>query len=334
MLLQLTGWLAGAALAASTADCIDWVDCPVAAHLHPVGQDFGFEYQTALETTMSGENSSPLFTGALNEAEAHWRLLAATGAGRDFGDQKATEWRDLALVGSFLAFNRVVDDTFARAPALDAVRRMLDTAISPSVDLAFRRDGRVRAKHVTGWELGQRFEQREEDAGFDPDQFEEHGKRRPPLRLHLGMGWKLRDPEAPETDPLLTWNAHVSLRSGFGLLLRGDWAFFEEHWEVLARQTLFDGVSAEGNLRSEDEGPLPNRWAAGLLYNPEPRWMIRLQRGQLIEDDAWDIMGSVRVELGSRLPGRLHPSLAGLPVVPDRSPNQLRPAWTWAGEDR
>jgi hypothetical protein len=354
-------WLAVTMAGIAHAGCESWTDCRVAAELHPVSIDYGLQYQQALEQTMAGRQASPLFNGVVNEAEVHWRLLDASGRGLGFGEGKPTEWRDLALVGSFLAFNRVMDQTFARAPALDAIRLVLDAAVSPSVDLVFREDGRLRAKHATGWEVGQRFQAAQDEAGFERSDAENDDeavgsartaassfrgtgsrreRQRPPMKLHFGLGWRVRDEEQPETDPLLTWNAHLSMNLRAGTLVRADWSLLHDHWESLARQRLFDGVSAEATLRSEDESPVPRRWATGLLWNPADRWTVRLRRSQGIVDDTWvdngnwEVMLTVRAELGGRLPGRLEPSLAGLPAVDDRSPNELVPAWAWVGAER
>ena len=43
-------------------------------------------------------------------------------------------------------------------------------------------------------------------------------------------------------------------------------------------------------------------------------------------------MLTARVEAGATLPGRADNGVAPLPDVPNRSANEIGPAWAWAGD--
>ena len=74
---------------------------------------------------------------------------------------------------------------------------------------------------------------------------------------------------------------------------------------------------------SADTGPEPERWSAGVYWNPRPNWVVSAQRSAPFDERSWRFDVALRVELGTFLPGRLDPSLAGLPSVVDTRPNVL-----------
>ena len=163
-------WLLTLSPLASAAPCTPWISCPVAADLHPVRADLGADYQRALERTMAGRRSSPLFSATLNEAEAHWRLLAATDRGLPLTADDATAWRDLSLAGSFLSIDRAIGDTVSRSEEAAAFRTAADTFVSPSVEVVVPPGGRpVRVGHPSGWGVYQRFQRQEEETDLDAE---------------------------------------------------------------------------------------------------------------------------------------------------------------------
>ncbi len=318
-------WSLALALVATAQDCLDFASCPVAADLREVHWSYGERYQLALARIMAGERSHPLFNRAVNQADVHWRLLAATGEGIYTDEALATEWRDVALAGSFLAFDNVVAETFGRAPELDALRIAIDTVISPSVDVILKKDGRVTVRHPTGWELGQRVERQEQELGFEP----RNGRKR--SRLHLGVGWKLRDVEDPDTAPVLAWTAHLAAQN-FGIsLLRADVDVLTLHWDVLARQRLVGDFAAVAGVHAAEGAPEPERWSVGAAWSPVPRGTVRLERSQAFDREGWRVDLVARLEVGGTLSGDFRQPVAGLPRVGDTSPNTLSSPWTWAG---
>lgn len=305
---------------------MDWASKPVAQALHPAGYHYGTAYQTELLATMSGNRASPVFSRTVNEAVVHWTLFAATGRGLTTTETAAQEWSDVALLGSFLAFNRVADDTFARAPALDALRLAIDSVLAPAVDIVFRKDGGVRVRHPTGFGAQTQVEARQIADGFDPEK-----KRVRNSKLHLGVGWQIRPIEAPETDPLLGFGATLALQRVGISNLRTEVSFVDLHWSITARQDLFADFAVIGSLRSEPITPEPGRWAVGASWTPVPRASIRLERSAPLTGEEWTIMLVSRFEPGGLIPGRVG-GIGTLPSVPAATRNEVGPSWAWASD--
>ena len=313
-----------AAAVAHASPCIEWETCPVAAALHPVSWSYAQAYQSGLEEVMSGKHASPLFSPTLNEAEAHWRLLAATGRGLRLPSDTPSKWRDLALAGAFLSFNRVVDVTTARSDEAAALRTAADTMISPSAELVVPTNGRAaHLEHHTGGETRTQFERAEEEEALDPDEIPSFKQPHPPVRVGAAVGWKLRELDAPTTAPILTWDADLSVHNAGITLWRADLDLLHLHWDAAARERIFDGVSLGVGAHSADTGPEPERWSAGVYWNPRPNWVVSAQRSAPFDERSWRFDVALRVELGTFLPGRLDPSLAGVPSVVDTGPNLL-----------
>ena len=331
-------WLAALTMMpqATAGTCADWSSCPVATDLHPVSWSYPARYDAALQEVMGSLRSSPLFSSALNEAEAHWRLVAATGRGLDLPTTRATQWRDLAFAGSFLAFDHVIDETVARSDEVQVLREVLDSVIAPSVEAVFAPNGKVRVAHPTGGSVKRRFQRSEEELGLEgsvPTRPAERASRRsPPVKISGGLGWKLRDLEAPPDAPLLTWNADLAAHDAGLTLWRVDVDLLRFHWDALARQRLTHGWSVGSGLHSAEQGPEPARWSAGLFWTPKANHVVSLQRSSPVDATSWRVDLTLRVELGTFLPGRLDPSLAGYPAAVDRSPNTLTTPFSWAGD--
>lgn len=306
-------------MTAHAATCAEWSTCPVAADLHPVEWNYFERYDAALVRVMGSRRASPLFSASLNEAEAHWRLLAATGRGLDLPANTATRWRDLALAGSFLAFDQVIGETVARSDDAQAVRSAFDTVLAPSAELIFRRNGDVRLAHQTGWGVKRRFQREEEEQGLDAEATsplaQSGGHKSPPVKVSGAVGWKLRDVDASPETPLLTWNAELAVHNAGLSLFRVDVDLLRLHWDTMARERLFDGLSLGAGLHSDDEGPTPARWSTGVFWAPVRDHVVSLQRSAPLDGESWRVDLSFRVELGTFLQGRS-------PLV-DTSPNVL-----------
>ena len=321
---------------AAAAPCADWSSCPVATDLHPVSWSYPARYDAALQRVMGSRRSSPLFSSALNEAEAHWRLVAATGRGLELSSTRATAWRDLAFAGSFLAFDQVIDETVARSDEVQVLRNVIDSVVAPSAEAVITPNGKVRVAHPTGGAVKRKFQRAEEELGLDgtlPAQLPDRALRRsPPVKISGGVGWKLRDLEAPADAPLLTWNADLAVHNAGLTLWRVDVDLLRFHWDALARQRVASGFSVGTGLHSAEGGPEPARWSAGLFWTPKANHVVSLQRSSPVSADSWRVDLTLRVELGTFLPGRLDPSLAGYPATVDRSPNTLTTPFSWAGD--
>ncbi len=306
-------------MTARAAPCAEWSTCPVAADLHPVEWNYFERYDAALVRVMGSQRASPLFSSSLNEAEAHWRLLAATGRGLDLPANTATRWRDLAFAGSFLAFDQVIGETVSRSEEAQAVRSAFDLVFAPSAELIFKRNGTVRLAHQTGWGVKRRFQREEEEQGLDPEATTPPagpgGPRRPPVKVSAAVGWKLRDVDAPADAPLLTWNAELAVHNAGLSLFRVDVDLLRLHWDTMARERLFDGLSVGAGLHSEDVGPTPARWSAGVFWAPVRDHVVSLQRSAPVDGESWRVDLTLRVELGTFLQGR--------PPLVDTSPNTL-----------
>ncbi len=312
------------AFAADASDCATFVQCLVAADLHEVWWDYGRRYQTHVETAMAGKRASSAFSGVLNEAEAHWRLESATGRGLRLGPKKAEEWQDYALVGAFLGVDRVVTETAARSDELDVLHTIVDIVADPSFELVLRKRG-PELRHESG--AAARRWLRRQEAVANLDDVARIRPRAPPVRIGLSAGWTLRDIDAPDTQPLLGWTAELSVQNAGLTLWRADVDLLSLRWGVLARQRLLDRVAAGVALHSADDGSAPERWSASISWTPRPDLVVSTTRSAPLDDSSWRAEVTVRMELGTFLPGRLHPSLAGLPAVPPSGANRLT---TWS----
>lgn len=304
----------------------DWASQPVAQALHPVGYDYGAAYQAELSNTMAGNRASPIFSRTVNQAMIHWTLVDATGRGLGAVETANQEWTDMALLGSFLAFNRVADDTFSRAPALDALRLAFDTVLAPAVDIVFRKDGGVAVRHPTGFGAKTQMEGQEMLQGLDAEK-----KRGRNSKLHLGVGWQVRPIEAPESDPLLGFGATLALQRIGISNLRTEVSFVDLHWSVTARQEVIGDFSLLATLRSQPISPEPARWSAGVSWAPRPRTTVRFERSAPLIGEEWNLMLLARVEIGGILPGRVG-GVTPLPALAPSAPNVLGPSWAWAGD--
>lgn len=303
------------AAAADAAECTSWAECPVVTEFHPVAWDYGVRYQTLLAAAMSGPGAKQAFGTTIGQANLRWRLYDADGIGLPRDADTATEWRDTSTAGALLAMNAVLDETLARAPALQTMRTVVDAVISPSFNATPATDETpARFEHRVGSRLQQQIAMRAQEQGFL--------ERKPKPDFGLGVGWQLKDAEAPESAPLLTYGGWLQL-TRIGLTsVRAEWSFATGHWLVLAGEQVWPDVTLTASLRSQDRSLEPARWAAGVLWNLPGNngWTARLDRSTIFSDDEviWTL--SLRSELGTPIPGRLHPPLAPWPSVPEREP--------------
>ncbi len=312
------------AFAADASHCTTIVTCPVAAGLHEVWWDYGRRYQEGVERAMAGKRASPAFSSVLNEAEAHWRLLAGSGRGLSLSPKKAALWQEYALVGAFLGVDRVVTETADRSEELDALHTVVDAVLDPSFEVVLRERG-PQIRHESGG-AARRWLGRQETAA-SLDAATPTRPRSPPVVIGVSAGWTLRDLDAPESQPLLSWTVELSVKNAGLTLWRADVDLLSLRWDVLARQRVVDGVAAGVALHSSDLDADPSGWSASISWTPRPRLVVSVTRSEALEDPSWRAEVTVRMELGTFLPGRLHPSLAGLPSVPLSGPNQLT---TWS----
>lgn len=313
-------------LAAGAAGCTGWIECPVAAGLHPVAWDPVARWHVQLQEVMAGRRASPAFSPALTTADVHWRLASATGVGLRLPPDTRQSWQDYAVAGSLLAADGVLGEIASRSEEVDALRTAFDLILDPSAELVVGRDGRVQLSHPTGG-VASRWLRRREAAVATDDL--DAGRRTPPVRIGLSAGWTLREPDAPADQPLLSWAAQLTVRNAGLTLWRLDVDLLELRWDATARQRVWEDLSVGATLRSEAASALPNRWTAGLYWSPRPQVVVSTTWSQPLDAEGWRVDAALRVELGAFLPGRLHPSLAGLPAVRDRTPNVLT-AWTRA----
>lgn len=307
-------------IAAAATPCVEparWAACPVAQDLHPVGWDYGAHYQRSVEEVMSGRRANPLFVGTANRADVHYRLAAASGRGLDLATGTREEWAEIALAGSVIALDRMLGEVVDRSEEASAVRTAFETMIDPSVDLVVRPNGKVEAARPPGGPLTRRYGRASETAGFDGDddstaRSPRYGAPRPPPRLHLGVGWTLRDLDASPDTPPLSWGAELSLRNVGITLWRADFDIVALDWSVLARQRLADRWSVGAALHSARRGAELDRWAAGLYWNPSHRTVVSLQWITPIEE------GTPRIQLDARW-------MLGANLVTGRAPAPLRP---------
>ncbi|MSQ01235.1 MAG: hypothetical protein EXR71_04975 [Myxococcales bacterium] len=312
------------AFAADASDCAAIVNCPVVDGLHEVWWDYGRRYQESVEHAMAGKRASAAFSGVLNEAEAHWRLQAATGEGLSLGPNKAARWLDYALVGAFLGVDSIITETSARSDEVAALHTVVDTVLDPSFEVVFRKRG-PQLRHESGG-AARRWLRRREAKG-NLDDVAPPPKPTPPVVVSVSGGWTLRDVDAPDTQPLLGWTAALSVHNAGLTLWRADVDLLSLRWDVLARQRIVDRVAAGVSLHSEDRGAQPSRWSASISWTPRRRLVVTAMHSAPIDDTSWRAEVTVRLELGTFLPGRLDPSLGGLPAAPPSGPNQLT---TWS----
>jgi hypothetical protein len=323
-----------AALASASTPCATpeaWAACPVARSLHPVSWDYASHYRRSLETVMAGNRASPLFLTTVNEADVHWRLLAGSGRGLDLPRGRDQVWTDLALAGSFLVLDRMLSDVAERSEEVAAVRTAFDTMLSPSANFTFRPNGSVSVAHRTGGSVARRFDRSAEAQGFDEGATDDHldAEDAPaspraaraaagpgaganasgrPVKLQLDVGWTLRDLDAPASTPPLSWGAGISLRNAGLTLWRADVDLVTLRWNALARQLLFGKVSAGVSVNGAEGGAAPDRWTAGLYWNPRPRSVVTLQRSESLSSQGWRVDVDIRVLLGGQLVGTAAPA--------------------------
>jgi hypothetical protein len=315
-------WPAVAAAMASAplhgSDCARFEDCPVAAELRPVQWSYASRYHALVREWTTGKHGSPVFVGVLSRADVHWALLAKSGRGLVFGPDDAQAWLDTAAAASILGFSATLDETFARAPKLAAIRAAGDMLIDPSLDIEVGKDGKVTAAHRVAPDARQEVARREVEAGYDA--------RMPRPRASAGFGWRLREPDAPEEAALLQWGAYLQL-SRMGITsLRAEVGAPGPTWTLTAGQSVSAGVRVTGGVASAEKSGEANQWSVGAnwaLPAPLRPWTLRLDRVTTLarEEVTWRL--GARCDLGAHLPGRLRPSLAPWPEVAERGPLQL-----------
>lgn len=315
-------WLAVAAAMAQAplhgTDCPRFEDCPVAAELHPVRWSYWARYHALSKSWTTGKHGSPVFYAPLSRANVHWALVERTGRGLDLDDDDAQDWLDIAAAASILGFSATLDETFARAPDLEAIRAAGDMLVRPSLDVEIGEGGRVEARHRVASNVQQDVARREVESGYDA--------RAPRPRASAGFGWRLRDEDAPDQAALLQWGAYLQLARMGITSLRAEVGAPGPTWTVTGGQAVIAGVRLTGALASEEKSGEAERWSLGASWTlPAPLrpWTLRLDRVAYLEREEVTWRLGARCDLGATLPGRLVPSLAPWPAVADRGPMAL-----------
>ncbi len=324
-------WAAPRALpTTSPAPPLPWPAIPVARALHPVGHHYGRRYQSLLGSIVGGPRASPVFGPTVAEADVHWRLLDATGRGLDLDPAAAERWRDMALAASFLATERLVDETVERAPTLYGVYVAGDTLMSPSFDLRKKGPEEIEVVHRPGGPTARALERAEEELALG------RPRGRPTPALGVGLDWELRDAEAPESAPLVQYAAWLSATELGLTSLRVELAPASLAWNVSGRQLLVPRLFLIGTARSVDLGPDPGRLSGGLMWVPPLPGSCNVRAERILaleeDDDRW--MLSLRCENRTPAPAPLVPPLGdrgrggpALPWAPERDPIPVAP-WT------
>jgi hypothetical protein len=303
-----------------------WAELPVARTLHPVAFHYGARFQGLLADTMGGTRASPVFGPVVAQADVHWRLLAATGRGLPLDALSPAQWRDTALAGTFLAGERLFDETIARAPVLHGAYVVGDTLLSPSLEVRRRGPKQVEVNHRDGGSARRNVERAEAEL------VDVRRERNATPTLGAGLDWDLREEDAPENAPLLRYTAWLNLTELGITGLRVEFAPASLTWTVSGKEQLRPRLYLIGSARSDEKAPDPARLSGGVMWLLPWRgnWNLRVERiVPLLEDDArW--MVTLRCENRTDIPAPLAPvlgdrGLAGptLPWVTQRGPNGL-----------
>lgn len=291
-----------------------WGYAPLADELHPVGVNLWRRYHLLVEEKAAGPTPNATLNPLLCEADVHWRLLAATGTGLPLTTDDAGTWVDGAEAATLLGVDALLDEILDRAPGLDALRTVADFATQPSVDIGAGPKGKLHVTHENGGPVVRRSRQADEE--LRPD------VAAPRPRFAFGVGWQLKDPDAPADDPLIEWGAWTEVQNLGITNARAEVSFVDDSWSVTARRRLLPHVFATASVRSVDGGADPGTFSVGASVQlpDDPRWTMRLDRVEAVDLSTTTWRFTVHAELGAWLPGRLSPPLAPLPSVPDSGP--------------
>lgn len=313
------------ALRGSAAEVDDWADLPAVWGLHPVTVHYGERYQAWVEQSMAGERAPAVFGPVVAEADLHWRLLAATGEGLPLDDTDAALWRDTALAGSLIAVNRVVDETVARSPQVQALRVGLDAILSPRIAVSRAEGEGLTVSHPTAGPRERAAELRDFEAAIVD-------RRRPPT-IDAGFDWDLRDEEDDPRTPFLAYAPYLALSSVLRTDLRAELRTRTLQWAITGRHQLMRRTWVVGSVRSVPEAPDPGSWAVGAMWTPPfaEGWTARLDRTVVLGEQVRWLL-SLRCERRTPIPGRAGHAPGAtpgeepwLPRVPNRDPLLIAP---------
>ena len=297
-----------------------WRAQPVATELHAVAWNYGARYQALVASGMGGRGASSVFGPVVAEADVHWRLIEATGEGLPMDAATAGKWRDTALAGSFIASERLFDESLGRSPELYALYLAADAFANPTMEI--QRSGKgVDVGHRPG-RAQSHLDREEIDAPPTRD------SRGPNPTVRVGMDWTLRDEDAAPESDLLRWTAFLSLESVLLTRFRADFSLFDHTWVATARQRVYPQVYLSASLASaqppeKDVGPasgVPDlgRVSTGILWSMPGAadWSLRLDRVVTLKDDSVTWTVTLRGEGHTRISARLDPPLGGYPGLP------------------
>lgn len=224
---------------------------------------------------MGGPGASVVFGPTVALADVYWRLQSATGRGCWIPDDSAATWRDTALAGSLLSFNRLVDETVERAPQIDTIRTAADFVLNPNLAVLVPKGRRAKLQHDTGGEPQRRIDQQALEQG----QVNDH---KPEPKFGFGVDWTTRSADSPPQSPLLEYSAWIS-STNLGLSnVRADLDLLHLTWRVNAREKLVRNLYAVASARSDERSFEPGAWSGGLSWTVPhvSGWSLRADRKQ------------------------------------------------------
>lgn len=280
---------------------LTWNDVPLAAELRPLGWNYGTRYQELLADVMGGRDAAATFGPVVAKADVYWRFELAAPGRMVLDEGDPADWRDAALAGSLVAVDRLLRDTTARAPRLEAARVTVATLLDPTLLVARDAEG-VHVARAEGGPAGRRVDRAELVEGDTPARGAD--ARRPPQGVSMGLDWSLRDEDDPPRSPLVHYAAWISTTNLGPSSLRAEYALASGDWELLVRQRLLPHTSAFARA----DGSLPSDPArgveGGLQWNPRafPNWNVRAQLGWDLGQQAWTARWLLRGELHTPIP--------------------------------
>jgi hypothetical protein len=291
-----------------------WYAASAAPHLRPVREDFVLDWREATIHQMAARTGSALFRESSNRLDVRWRLVEAGWDPAPLADAEETRIVNLALLGAGLGLRSAVRDTLDRSSELGVLRRIVNVATAPSVEVrpgAGNRSLRLADHSVS----------RAETLAAAGDEVE---LRRDVPSVRVGSGFHLVGSDTDETDAALVLGTFVQvqhvgvdlLRLEMNLRPAGEDAGTLElrpptelgTWMAVARQNLTRRVSIHGDLWGEGENPVPQKAHTGLNIRALPRVLVTTKVGHGFEPvpgfpgGEWTASVGLQSRLAWRLP--------------------------------
>jgi hypothetical protein len=302
---------------------------------------------------MAGPSASTWFREPATRMDVRWRIAAVEGSSPWVSPEERDQLLELSLTGAGMGWQLTMRQSLSHNEVLDATRRLVRGALSPSVGVQTGPGGlRLSADQAAqNWRT----------AATD---ITEGGGRAMPRSLRTGTQLRIARTELAAQQagapPLvlgpIAWAQGQQIgfdafRAELRPLPRGPLPRWQAEWSVVARQNLHPQVALVGDLRGDERALSPIRTSGGLDLRPVPRspFAIRTMgsvlqpQSGLTEEIRLDVV--LRGEFRWRLPSDINRWPLGLesldegpwwPRLPNRGPNQLaepiRPAWELAAK--